>query len=201
MSFYSKHILPKFLDFSMKNKDMQNLRPSVVEQASGTVLEIGFGSGPNIPYYKNVTKLYALEPSKELYNLGKENISQAKFPIEYLNASAEKIPLVDNSVDSVVSTWTLCSIPHPEIALQEIRRVLKPNGKFIFIEHGKSPENLAFKIQKFLTPIYKRIAGGCHLDRDIDKLIQDTGFTIENLEKFQLKSKPLAFMYKGVGMK
>lgn len=201
MNFYNKHILPNFLDFSMRNKDMQKLRPSVVEKASGTVLEIGFGSGLNIPYYKNITKLYALEPNKKLYSLGKNRIAEAKFPTEYLPASAEKIPLEDSSIDCVVSTWTLCSISNPEIALQEIKRVLKTGGKFIFIEHGKSPNNFLFKLQYLLTPVYKKLSGGCHLNREIDKLTQDVGFKIEHLEKFQLKSKPLAFMYKGVVLK
>lgn len=176
-------------------------RPDVAGEASGIVLEIGFGSGLNLPYYKNVTKLYALDPSQELYNLAKDRIQKVSFPTEHIQASAEKIPLENNSIDLVVSTWSLCSIPHPEIALKEIFRVLKLGGIFAFIEHGKSPKSFIFKLQKILTPFSKRLAGGCHLDREIDELIKEAGFDFIKLETFQQKSKPLAFMYKGIAVK
>jgi len=197
-NFYNKHILPKFLDFSMRKKELENFRPSVVGIASGIVLEIGFGSGLNLPYYKNVTKLYALEPSAELYKIAQKEIKNVSFPVEHLQVSAEKIPLPDNSVDSVVSTWTLCTIPRPEIALKEILRVLKPGGKFSFIEHGKSPKNFTAKLQKWLTPVSKFIGGGCHLDREIDRLIREAGFNIQKMEQFREKFRPLLHGYKGV---
>jgi ubiquinone/menaquinone biosynthesis C-methylase UbiE len=151
MDFYNKYVLPKLLDKGMKREEMNKLRPGVVEGASGVVLEIGFGSGLNLPYYKNTSKLYALDPSRELYELSKDKTGSASFPIEYLEASAEKIPLPDNSVDTVVSAWTLCSIPHPEIALREVVRVLKPNEKFMFIEHGTSPKSFWKNMQKLET--------------------------------------------------
>lgn len=199
MKFYNQKILPLLLDSAMSKKKIEVYRPGVVKHAEKTVLEIGFGSGLNIPYYKNITKLIALEPSEEIYNLAKERVAQASFPIEYLKASAEKIPLADTSVDTVVSTWTMCSIPDPEIALREIRRVLKPEGKFVFIEHGKSAEKPMAFFQKICTPFSKNFTGGCHLDRNIEDLILNNGFELIELEKFTIKPKILLmYMYKGV---
>ena len=184
----------------MKNRNLEHHRKEVVSEIAGTGLEIGFGSGLNLVYYKNITKLYALEPSQELYTMAHKDIANAGFPIEHIHASAEHIPLADNSLDFVVSTWTLCSIPHPEIALKEVFRVLKSGGKFSFIEHGKSPITLVSKIQNILTPLSKQIAGGCHLNRNIEKLILDAGFEIEKINKFSKKSKPLGFMYQGTAI-
>ncbi len=197
MNLYNKYILPKILDFSMKKKEMEVLRKSAVSKARGEVLEIGFGSGLNISYYKEVNKLYALEPSQEIFDIGKKNIANAKFIVEYLKNSAENIPLANNSIDSVVSTWSLCSIPNPENALKEIHRVLKPEGKFYFLEHGKSNKSFKYKLQNIVNPFSKCCMGGCNLNRDIEKLVTDSGFEIENIEKFELKSKPLAFVYRG----
>lgn len=184
----------------MGSEKLEVLRPDVIQNASGVVLEIGFGSGLNLPFYKNVSKLYALEPSLELYSLSSERIRSAPFPIEHLQASAEEIPLSENSIDSVISTWTLCSIPDLQAALKEIYRVLTPSGTFVFIEHGKSPQKFFARMQHMLTPISKCLAGGCHLDRDIDTFIREAGFTLQKLEKFPQKSKPLAYMYKGVAL-
>lgn len=184
----------------MKNASLEKLRPEVVSKAEGEVLEIGFGTGLNIPYYKNISKLYALEPSAELCKFAQERITKAPFPVEFVQASAENIPFAPNMFDVVVSTWSLCSIPKPEVALKEVFRVLKPGGKFVFIEHGKAPIKIIAKLQKWLTPISKRVAGGCNMNREIDKLIAGAGFEMQELEKFQQKSKPLAFMYKGVAV-
>lgn len=181
----------------MKNKKLEQHRIDVVSGLSGTGLEIGFGSGLNLPYYKNVTKLYTLDPSKELFKIAHKNISAVSFPVEYLQDSAEHIPLPNNTLDFVVSTWTLCSISHPEIALKEIFRVLKSGGKFSFVEHGKSPKAFVSKMQSLLTPVSKCVTGGCHMNRDIEKLIRNAGFGIQKLDKFSQKSKPLGFMYKG----
>jgi len=200
MNFYNKYILPKCLNWAMKNKSFERHRKDVVSELSGMGLEIGFGSGLNLPYYKTVTKLYALDPSEELYDLAQKNITSVSFPIEHIRASAENIPLPDNSLDFVVSTWSLCSIHNPEIALNEVFRVLKPNGKFSFVEHGKSPKSFVFKIQNFITPISKRVAGGCHMNRDIEGLVLGAGFDMQRIDKFTEKSKPLGFMYKGIAI-
>ncbi len=177
---------------------MEELRSSTVSQTEGIVLEVGFGTGLNIPYYKNISKLYALEPSQEVFDIWKKNINIAKFPVKHLKDSAEHISLPDNSVDSVVSTWSLCSIAYPIVALKEIKRVLKPNGKFYFLEHGKSNKSFISKLQNILNPFSKCLLGGCNLNRKIEYLIIDAGFKIEKLEKFELKYKALAFMYRGV---
>jgi ubiquinone/menaquinone biosynthesis C-methylase UbiE len=200
MNWYRKYILPKFLDLAMRSKDMEELRPEAIKRASGITLEIGFGSGLNLPYYNGITKLYALEPSMELIEIAKTRVKQTSFPIEYLRASAENIPLGDKTIDTVLSTWTFCTIPRPEIALGEIKRVLKPGGTFIFIEHGRSPRHAVEVFQNVLTPLSKRFAGGCHLNRDISTLLTESGFKFMSLETFSQKNKPLAFMYKGIAV-
>lgn len=200
MNFYNKHILPRLLDLSMKKSELERHRPSVVGEATGVVLEIGFGSGLNLSHYKNITKLFALDPSLELYNLAKKRISKVAFEVEYLQASAEKVPLDNNTIDTVVSTWSLCSIAQPEQALGEALRVLKPGGKFLFIEHGKSPRSFVFKLQRLLTPAWKHLSGNCHLDREIDKLIREAGFELQKINKFP-GDEPLMYFYQGVALR
>lgn len=200
MDFYKKRILPKYLNWIMKDEKLEKCRKEVVSGLSGIGLEIGFGSGLNLPYYQNVTKLYTLDPSKELHEIASINIKNTQFTTEHIFASAECIPLTDSSLDFVVSTWTLCSIPHPDIALKEIFRVLKPRGIFSFVEHGKSPKTLISKIQNILTPTSKLIAGGCHMNRDIEHLILSAGFEIKKLDKSSKKSKPISFMYSGTAV-
>ncbi len=185
----------------MGKQDFNTTRSSIASKATGVVLEIGFGSGYNLPFYKNIEKLYALEPSLELYNLATDRIKKVSFPITFLQNSAEKIPLADDSVDSVISTWTLCSIANVDRALSEVCRVLKPNGKFIFAEHGKSDRKFSFKIQKLITPITKRFAGNCHLDREIDASIMKAGFRLTSLEKYPESGRPLMFSYIGAAIK
>lgn len=201
MNFYNKYILPKLLNSRMNNKDFEKVRAGVVEPASGIVLEMGFGSGLNLPFYKNISKLYALEPSFEMYNLAKNRINNASFSVEHINASAEKIPLPANSVDTIVSTWSLCSIPNPTLALKEMLRVLKHEGKFLFKEHGASPKRLINKLQRLLTPFNKRFAGNCHLDRQIEKLINEAGFKITRIENAEEEHRPLFYSYKGIATK
>ncbi len=201
MKIYNKYILPKRLNKEMGSGEFNQARKEVAEKAMGIVLEIGFGSGYNVPFYKNIEKLYALEPSKELYDYAKERVKEAKFPIEYLQSPAEKIPLTSSAVDTVVSTWTLCSISDLPKALIEIARVLKPGGKFIFVEHGKSPKRLNYFIQKLLTPATKHFTGNCHMDREIDKYISDAGFELQELIKEPEDGRPLMFSYKGVAYK
>ncbi len=200
MNLYKKYVLPRLLNYGMQNKNIEKTRPDIAGQASGIVLEIGFGSGLNLPFYKNITKLFALDPSLELYNLAEERIKKVIFPFEYIQAKAEKIPLADNSIDTVISTWNFCSIYNSVSALKEIIRVLKPNGKFIFIEHGKSPKAIWSLLQNIITPLSKLFTGGCHLNREIENLIINNGFQIIQLEKFAEKNKPLIFNYKGIAI-
>lgn len=197
MNWYDKNILPYLINRALKNTRNNNDREHVVKDLTGTVLEIGFGSGLNLRFYNNIDKLFALEPSTKLYDLAKERIDSVNFPIEYLNASAEKIPLADKSIDAVVSTWTLCSIPNPVAALEEVARVLKDGGTFNFVEHGLSSKRTFAVIQKTIDPIWKNFAGGCHMGRDIKSIIEAAGFEIIELETFHKNTIPLGFMYRG----
>ncbi len=184
----------------MGSAEIEKLRPWVIDLASGVVLEIGIGAGHNLPFYKSISKLYALEPSKEMISMAKKRAESLSFPMEFLNASAEHIPLFDSSVDTVISTWTLCSIEKPEEALKETARVLRPNGHFIFIDHGISPNPLMRALQNILTPFTKYFTGNCHLNRDIEKIIRSAGFNIQRLSQFHEKNKPLMYNYKGIGI-
>jgi ubiquinone/menaquinone biosynthesis C-methylase UbiE len=202
MELYNKYILPKLINGLMQKGDVSLERQKYVPLAKGVVLEIGAGSGTNLPYYKSITKLYALEPSKELWKLAESRLKDVSFPVEMLTASAEHIPLPDASVDTVTSTWTMCSIPNVPLALKEMHRVLKPNGNLIFIEHGYSPDKGVARLQTILTPVWKHIAGGCHLDRKIDELIKKTGFEIKELKLEYSKSlRTAGYLYKGLATK
>jgi ubiquinone/menaquinone biosynthesis C-methylase UbiE len=201
MSLYSKYVLPKILNASMKREELVVLRKQTVSGAVGVVLEMGFGSGLNLHHYRNITKLLALEPSKELFEKSLD-IEKYSFPLERLAESAEKIPLADDSIDTVVSTFTLCSIPNPEKALIEIKRVLKKEGTFYFAEHGISLNNKkASLVQKILTPFSKKLCGGCHLNRNIQDLINNSGLTLVSINTSPLAKKPLAYMYVGAARK
>ena len=202
LKFYNKYILPRLLNRNMRPAEFHKTRSKVVSPAMGIVLEIGFGSGYNVPFYKNIVqKLYALDPSRELYNYAIDRIKNSLFPIEYLQYSAENIPLENNTIDTVVSTWSLCSVADPAKALKEIHRVLKPGGKFLFVEHGQSPKKLNSIAQNMLTPITKLYAGNCHLDRKIDDYIKKSGLVIETIEMVPEKNRPLMFSYIGVAVK
>lgn len=201
LKLYNKYILPRFLNLGMGSVEFNETRSEVVGPANGIVLEIGFGSGYNLPFYKNIEKLYALDPSRELYNYSKDRIITAPFTVEYLECSAEEIPLGDGTVDTIVSTWNLCSIPNLAKAMKEIQRVLKPGGCFLFVEHGKSPKEVKFAVQRIMTPITRLYAGNCHLDRKIDDFIRDSGLSIEILEMSQEEGRPLMFSYQGVAKK
>lgn len=198
LDWYKKFIVPKRLVTVMASKEIEKLRPQTIRNASGVVLEIGVGPGYNIPLYKNVSKLYALEPFLALIEVAKTRANEVNFPIEFLQCGAEQIPLLDASIDTVVSTWTMCSVNDPAKVLKEIRRVLKPSGKFVFVDHGASSNPFYRAIQTVSTPISKHFTGNCHLDRDIVKLVRAAGFEITNLEQFPERYKPLLFNSRGI---
>ena len=179
MSVYKKYIFPYVLGRKMRQRHFTKERAQLIPQARGVVLEIGFGSGLNLPFYQGITKLYALEPNDDLWQLTAEAAAQASFPVEYIKASAEAVPLPDKLIDTVVCTWSLCSIPNPDKALAEARRVLQDDGIFIFVEHGLSPYPRIATWQARITPFWKKFMGGCHLDRDIYSLVNQAGFTYE----------------------
>lgn len=197
-TWYQKVVVPRLLNAVMGSKEFENIRREVLVYAAGAVLEVGIGPGYNLPLYKNISKLYALEPSKELIDIAKTRADAQPFPVEFLNAGAEHIPLRDHSVDTVVSTWTLCSVTDPKMALSEIARVLRPEGKFIFVDHGASPNFCLRMAQKALTPISKYLTGNCHFDRQIADLIKEAGFTIEKLGYPHERFKPLIYNYQGI---
>ncbi|MEK7554709.1 MAG: methyltransferase domain-containing protein [Patescibacteria group bacterium] len=178
--------------------DLEKIRREVLRDASGIVLEIGVGPGYNLPLYHNISKLYALEPSEELTEIAKSRAKDLPFPIEFLKSGAENIPLSDASLDTVVSTWTLCSVTDPENVLREIVRVLKPHGRFIFADHGASP-NFGIRIlQIAATSVTKFFTGNCHYDRPLGKLLREAGFTIEKMEHPQEGFRPLVYSYRGI---
>lgn len=206
MNFYERRILPYVLHAAMRQSRFTPYRRRVVSAAEGRVLEIGAGSGLNLPYYSaTVTALIGLDPSPAL--LSRARAPQRTMmapgrpsgrPTTWLEASAEAIPLEDASLDTVVTTWTLCSIPDISAALRDVRRVLKPSGRLLFIEHGRAREASVRVWQDRLTPLWTRVAGGCHLNRPIDRLIEDAGFRIEQLKTDYMDGpRPMTFMYEG----
>lgn len=198
MSFYRERVLPHLIDLTMKHADFEPYRRRVTGAAHGRVLEIGVGSGMNLTLYRNATGVVGIDPSAKLLSMARAAAGDRSHSIELVGGTAEAIPLPDRSVDTVVSTWTLCSIPDLPKALGEVRRVLKPGGRFLFAEHGLAPEPNVVRWQHRLTPLWKRVAGGCHLNRPIDRMISSAGFRLARLETGYMKGpRPMTFMYEG----
>ena len=199
MSFYRHHIVPRLTHLAMRQKQLGPFRQRVIGAAEGRVLEIGVGSGLNFPLYGgSVASVIGLEPSPELMRMARPRASAANVPITLLDASAEAIPLDNGSIDTVVTTWTLCSIPNAPGALAEMRRVLKPGGSLLFVEHGRAPEPGTARWQDRLDPLWSHLAGGCHLNRKIDHLISGCGFRIDSLEHARLPGpRTHSFLYQG----
>lgn len=198
--FYGTHILPVLTDLAMRNKGATAERTRWVPLATGVVLEVGAGSGLNFAHYTpQVRVIYALDPSAELRRRAGPRARRARVPIEFLAAAAESIPLPDASVDTVVTTWTLCTIADTRRALHEMGRVLRGDGRLIFVEHGRAPDPRVVRWQDRLTPVWRRIAGGCHLNRPIAQLIEAAGFEIAELERGYGRGPRVgAYLYRGV---
>lgn len=192
MSFYDKYILPHFLNCACGTKPIQYQREKVVPLATGLVLEIGIGSGLNIPFYNTakVTRVLGLDPSEELNRMARKVAEEKGLAVEFILGGAEAIALPDNHVDTVLVTYTMCTIPQVAEANKEINRVLKPKGKLIFCEHGLAPDANIAKWQNRIDPYWGKIAGGCHLNRNIPALISAAGFKIESMEQMYLPSTP-----------
>jgi ubiquinone/menaquinone biosynthesis C-methylase UbiE len=199
MSFYQERVLPHLVHMSMRQATFEPYRSRVVTAASGRVLEIGVGSGLNLPLYQAATHVIGLDPSTLLLTMARGRTAGRTTSFEFIEGTAETIPLPDQSIDTVVSTWTLCSIPDVARALTEIRRVLKTDGRLLFAEHGRSPEPRVVRWQDRLTPLWRRIGGGCHLNRPIDQLVQASGLRVEPLHTgYMAGPKPMTFMYEGI---
>jgi ubiquinone/menaquinone biosynthesis C-methylase UbiE len=199
MGLYQERIVPCLIHLSMRQLILAAYRSRIVSAASGRVLEVGIGSGLNLPFYSGSVKyVVGLDPSPRLLAMARETANRARKSLELVEGTAEAVPLEDYSVDTVVTTWTLCSIPDANRALHEMRRVLKPGGQLLFVEHGRAPDPGVRWWQDRLTPIWKRLGGGCHLNRAIKDLIENTGFRIERLANGYMRGpKPMTFMYEG----
>jgi ubiquinone/menaquinone biosynthesis C-methylase UbiE len=200
MGLYAKYVLPGLINLAMRNKDMTRLRSESVPQANGDVLEIGIGSGLNLQFYSSaVNQVYGVDPSVELQRMASKRAAGKPFEVTFLRQSAEdRVPLPDLSIDTIVMTWSLCSIPNPAAALQQMRRVLKLNGRLIFVEHGRSADAGVRVWQDRLTPVWKKIGGGCHLNRKIDDIIKAAGFQITQQKNFYLPGpRPMTYTYQG----
>ena len=199
MSLYSERVLPLLTHLAMSNQAIAAERARFIPLARDVVLEIGAGSGLNLPFYgPSVRRIYALEPSEGLRRMAATRVRRAGFPVEWLAASAEAIPLPAATVDWIVTTWTLCTIGDPASALREFQRVLRPEGRVLFVEHGRSPDPGVLRWQNRLTPIWRRVGGGCHLNRPIDRMIEDAGFAIEGLERNYIRGPRVAtYFYRG----
>lgn len=200
MGLYNKYILPAVIDWTCKQKPNVRQREKVIPLAKGEVLEIGVGSGLNLPiYHKDQVKhLTAIDPSINIWKKNKVNISKLPFGFSFCEAYAENIPMDNSCFDSVVITYTLCTISDTLKAMEEIRRVLKPDGQLIFCEHGKAPDKGVRRWQNFTNPLWKRLGGGCNLNRDIPLIIKESGFKMNHMETMYIPGwKPASFNYWG----
>ena len=189
--FYQRRVFPHLLNQVMQTASLMDKRRELLLPIEGEVLEIGFGTGLNIPFYGNVDVLYALEPNPDIYHLAVERVQHAPFHVRHVQAHAEKLPFADQSLDHVVSTWTLCSIARLDQALAEIYRVLKPTGTLHLVEHVKHPNSVKIQsLQTLLTPIQKRIGDGCHLNRDIECSLQQAKFKFIEKQYFDAEGIP-----------
>lgn len=203
MGIYEQYILPKMTDFVCSGKPVTDQRKKVVPLAKGRVLEIGIGSGLNFPYYdsSNVDYVWGLDPSDQMRKMAERRMIDLPFEVEFMGSSGEQIPLETSSVNTVLVTYTLCTIPNADQALREISRVLILGGELLFCEHGLAPEEGVRKWQSILNPIWKRIGGGCNLNRPIPDLIEQAGFKITNIETMYIPGwKPASFNYWGAAV-
>ena len=200
MGLYDRYVLPRFVNLACASKPTHRQRRKVVPSARGRVLEVGIGSGHNLPLYdtNRVEHLWGIDPSPEMWGLARERARELSFDVEFVEASAEQMPLEDDSADTVMVTYSLCTIPDAAAALGEIRRVLRSDGQLIFCEHGLAPDQQVSRWQNRLQPIWGRLAGGCHMNRAIPELIEAGGFEIQELETMYIPGpRIMSFNYWG----
>ncbi|PSB10162.1 SAM-dependent methyltransferase [Pleurocapsa sp. CCALA 161] len=203
MGFYSNFVIPYCIDLAMSGSNLGQYRQELLKDVSGEILEIGFGTGLNLPHYpEQVTKITTVEPNLGMQKLARSRIKQSQITVDYKILNGEDLPMRDATFDSVVCTWTLCSIPLVEQAIAEVVRVLKPGGRFLFVEHGLSQEPRVQVWQNRLTPIQKVIADGCHLNRRIKELVEQQFLTV-TIKQFYAPNLPkvIGYMYQGVAVK
>ncbi len=203
-SLYERHVLPRMLDFVMRQEPIMRQRAKVVPRASGRVLEIGIGSGLNLSFYDRtkVESVVGLDPSPELRAMAERRAREAGLDVEWIPLGGESIPLDDASVDTVLTTYTLCTIPGVERALGEMRRVLRPGGRLLFSEHGRAPDEGVRRWQDRLNPLWKRIGGGCNLNRPVEEMVRRGGFEPEDLQAMYLPGpRPMTFTTWGSALR
>ena len=203
MGIYQDRVLPRVIDVVMNRRDLTEIRARVSAGLRGEVVEIGFGSGLNVPYYPAaVTRVRAVDPAALGRRLAAGRVAASPVPVEYTGLDGQVLPVAEASVDHVLVTWTLCTIPDVERALSEVRRVLRPGGSFHFAEHGRSPDAGVAAWQDRLTPVQRRLAGGCHLNRPIDLLVADSGLEVTRMDNYYMRGpKAFGYTFEGTAVK
>ncbi|HLX78186.1 MAG TPA: class I SAM-dependent methyltransferase [Acidimicrobiales bacterium] len=203
MSFYEDHLLPRLNDVALRGREFARIRERVAAGLSGEVLEVGFGSGLNVPHYPpSVDRVLAVDPATVGRKLATKRVSASAVTIEYVGLDAQTLPVESSSIDHALVTWSLCTIPEADRALREILRVLRRGGELHFVDHGHSPDPKVAHWQDRLTPLQRRLGGGCHLNRQIDELVAKAGFELSRIENYYTKGpKPYSYMFEGVATK
>jgi ubiquinone/menaquinone biosynthesis C-methylase UbiE len=203
MGFYADHVLPRLLDIALTGQEIGRIRARAAAGLDGEVLEVGFGTGHNVPFYPPaVTRVRAVDPATLGRKLAAGRVAASPVPVQYIGLDGQSLPLDGASVDHVLITWTLCTIPDPAAALAEMRRVLRPGGTLHFAEHGRSPDPGVARWQDRLTPVQRLVFGGCHINRQIDRLVSEAGLRLDRLDTGYMSGpKPLGYLFEGVASK
>lgn len=203
MSIYEEHVLPRVINVALGGRAFDRIRSRLASGLSGDVLEVGFGSGRNISHYpREISRVLAVDPAIVGRRLAAKRVAASRIAVEYVGLDGQALPLESSTIDHVLVTWTMCTIPDIDAALREIHRVMRPGGGLHFVEHGRSPDPKVARWQDRLTPLQSLIFGGCHLNRSIDRLLAGAGFRLARMENYYMKGpKPLGYMFEGIATK